>query len=191
MPKKTSSYRDWLTSKLSDPRRAARYLTAAAEDSEAMFLKALRKVASAQSRSMKELAEICGVSRESLYRMLSETGNPTSGNRRAILASLGLKSIVVPVEVTVVLGSEPNAASGADHSFTHPSTAGGFSDATGGTLNASSFTPWSQVSNTFTSVVVGTALKTFAGAAAQAVPLKKPVSMEFYANNNAEAGTQR
>jgi probable addiction module antidote protein len=95
---KTKSYRDWLGAKLSDPERAARYLNAASEDSEAMFLKALRKVATAQQRPMTQIAELCNVSRESLYRMLSETGNPTSDNRRAILAALGLKSIVVPIE---------------------------------------------------------------------------------------------
>ena len=98
MPSKTRSYRDWLGAKLADPGRASRYLNKASEDSEAMFLKALRKVAMSQSRSMTELAESCGISRESLYRMLSETGNPTSENRRAILAAIGLKSIVVPLE---------------------------------------------------------------------------------------------
>jgi hypothetical protein len=46
---------------------------------------------------MTEIAESSGISRESLYRMLSETGNPTSENRRAILAALGFKSIVVPL----------------------------------------------------------------------------------------------
>lgn len=102
MPK-TKSYRDWLGAKLSDPERAARYLNAAADDSEAMFLKALRRVASSQARPMAEIAETCGVSRESLYRMLSETGNPTSENRRAILAALGLKSIVVPLEKTRIV----------------------------------------------------------------------------------------
>jgi probable addiction module antidote protein len=98
MSKKTKSYRAWLTSKLSDPERAARYLNAALEDSEIMFLKALRKVAASQARPMAEIAEACGVSRESVYRMLSENGNPTSENRRAILAALGLKSIVVPIQ---------------------------------------------------------------------------------------------
>jgi probable addiction module antidote protein len=98
MSKKIKSYRDWLGAKLASPERAVRYLNAAAEDSEAMFLKALRKVASSQARPMAEIAETCGISRESLYRMLSETGNPSSENRRAILAALGLKSIVVPLE---------------------------------------------------------------------------------------------
>ena len=111
MPQRTKSYKDWLGAKLSDPKRAARYLNAAAEDSEAMFLKALRKIASSQPCSMSEIAEACGVSRESLYRMLSETGNPTSENRRSILAALGLKSIVVPIETTRVgIGSESEVA---------------------------------------------------------------------------------
>jgi len=108
MPMKTTSYKEWLDAKLSDPRRAARYLNAAAEDSEAMFLKALRKVASSQSRSMADIAAACGVSRESLYRMLSEAGNPTSENRRSILAVLGLKSIVVPIEGRNAIGPGPH-----------------------------------------------------------------------------------
>jgi probable addiction module antidote protein len=101
MHKKLRSYQDWLGAKLADPKRAARYLNAAAADSEAMFLKSLRKVALSQDRSMTDIAEACGVSRESLYRMLSETGNPTSDNRRAILTALGLKSIIVPMEETI------------------------------------------------------------------------------------------
>jgi len=112
MPKQLKSYRDWLGNKLADPKRAARYLNAAAEDSEAMFLKALRNVAFAQTRPMTEIAESCGVSRESLYRMLSETGNPTSENRRAILASLGFKSIVVPLDSQ--RGAQSTGARGPD-----------------------------------------------------------------------------
>jgi probable addiction module antidote protein len=109
MPLKTKSYKDWLSAKLSDPLRAAGYLNAALEDSEAMFLKALRKVAMSQGRSMTEIAESCGVSRESIYRMLSESGNPTSENRRSILAALGMKSIVAPIRpnrTTISLESE-------------------------------------------------------------------------------------
>jgi probable addiction module antidote protein len=98
MAEKLKAYKDWLGGKLADPKRAARYLNSASDDSEAMFLKALRKVALAQDRPMADIAEACGVSRESLYRMLSETGNPTSDNRRAILAALGFKSIVVPID---------------------------------------------------------------------------------------------
>jgi probable addiction module antidote protein len=98
MAEKVIAYGEWLTTRLADPHRAARYLNTAAEESEAMFLKALRKVALAQTRPIAKVAESCGVSRESLYRMLSESGNPTSENRRAILAALGFKSVVVPID---------------------------------------------------------------------------------------------
>lgn len=77
-----------------------------------MFLKALRKVALAQARPMTEIAEVCSVSRESLYRMLSETGNPTSENRRAILAAMGLKSIVVPIETKRIISGGDREDSG-------------------------------------------------------------------------------
>jgi len=45
---------------------------------------------------MTKLAEAAGVSRESLYRMMSETGNPTYSSLEGILGALGLKQIVVP-----------------------------------------------------------------------------------------------
>jgi probable addiction module antidote protein len=96
MSKSTSSYKDWLSDKLSNPRRAARFLNAAQEDSPRMFLKALRKVAASQSRPMTELAEAVGVSRESLYRMMSETGNPTYENLTGILRAMHFKIQVIP-----------------------------------------------------------------------------------------------
>jgi probable addiction module antidote protein len=97
MPIKTKSYKDWLGAKLSDPGRAARYLNTAREDSPAMFFKALRKVANSQSRPMTELAETVGVSRESLYRMMSETGNPSHENVSGILGAMGFKIEIVPI----------------------------------------------------------------------------------------------
>ena len=63
MAKQLKSYQDWLGAKLADPELAARYLNAAAEDSEAMFLKALRKVAASQSRSMTEIAFVTWATR--------------------------------------------------------------------------------------------------------------------------------
>lgn len=95
MPK-TTPYNDWLGSRLTEPGRAARYLNSALEDSTAAFLKALRKVS--DSREKKSLAESAGVSRESLYRMMSETGNPTIGSLSGILRGLGFKLKVEPIE---------------------------------------------------------------------------------------------
>ncbi len=91
MAEKTRSYREWLGKKLANPKLAANYLSMAYEDSHGAFLQALRNVSAAQGRSMTELADVCGVSRESLYRMLSEDGNPTSENERSILSALGFK----------------------------------------------------------------------------------------------------
>src|SRR5437016_2497674 len=96
MPKRTTSYKSWLRGNLRDPHRAANYLNAAREDSPAAFLKALRKVS--ESYEMKGLAENAGVSRESLYRMMSETGNPTYSSMEGILGALGLKQLIVPLD---------------------------------------------------------------------------------------------
>ena len=95
MPRNVTKYGNWLNSRLADPARAARYLNAAQEDSPAMFLKALRKVASSQDRPMAELASSVGVSREALYRMMSENGNPTFESLSGILNAMGFKMRVV------------------------------------------------------------------------------------------------
>jgi hypothetical protein len=48
MPKRTTAFRDDLLADLADPQEAAYYLNAALEDSEEMFLVALRDVAAAK-----------------------------------------------------------------------------------------------------------------------------------------------
>ena len=95
MPK-TIPYKNWLSDKLSDPKRAARYLNEAYKDSTPAFLKALRKVS--ESLEKKRLAESAGVSRESLYRMLSETGNPTIASLRGITEAMGFRLEIVPID---------------------------------------------------------------------------------------------
>lgn len=92
---KTSSYKEWLTSKLADPTRAARYLNAALQDSPEMFLKAVRKVVEARQIPVTKIAEEVGFSRESFYRMTAQGGNPTHGNLVGILHALGLSFQVV------------------------------------------------------------------------------------------------
>ncbi len=61
-----------------------------------MFLKALRKVA--ESRQMTKVAEDAGVTREHLYRITRESGNPTYSSLGGILRALGLTLVVQPVE---------------------------------------------------------------------------------------------
>lgn len=89
MPKRTGDYRSALLEDLRDPREAALYLTEALRESEEMFLMALRDVA--EARQMAKVAEGAGIARESLYRMLSPSGNPTYKNLIGIFRALGVE----------------------------------------------------------------------------------------------------
>jgi probable addiction module antidote protein len=96
MPKRTASYKEWLGEQLTDPAIAANYLNEAKQDSPEMFLKALRRVS--ESYRMSKVAGGAGVSRESLYRMTRESGNPTYKSLNGILNALGLDFVLVPLE---------------------------------------------------------------------------------------------
>lgn len=89
MPKRTSDHHTFLLKRLEDPRITESYLNAALNDSSEMFLKALRNVA--ESRKMSKVAKKAGVTRESLYRMLSDKGNPRLSSLHAVLNALGLR----------------------------------------------------------------------------------------------------
>jgi probable addiction module antidote protein len=68
----------------------AAYLNAALEEGEpTLFLVALRNIA--RARGMSELAEAAGLNRESLYKMLSEQGNPEFYSIDKLLQALGLR----------------------------------------------------------------------------------------------------
>lgn len=94
MPKRTRDYRTGLLEDLRDPREAAEYLNAALEDSDEMFLTALRDVA--EARQMTKVAQGAGVSRESLYRMLHKSGNPRYSSLAGVLKTLKLKISIEP-----------------------------------------------------------------------------------------------
>jgi probable addiction module antidote protein len=94
MPKRTRPYRESLLEDLQDATEASQYLNAALEDSEEMFLVALRDVA--EARQMAKVAESAGVARESVYRMLTATGNPTYSSLIGILRAVGLKIAIQP-----------------------------------------------------------------------------------------------
>ena len=65
------------------------YLEAALEDDDPKyFLKALNNVA--RARGMMEVAKQVGMPRESLYRALSDNGNPNYSTFMKILAGLGI-----------------------------------------------------------------------------------------------------
>lgn len=94
MPKRTRDYRTGLLQALRDGNQAAAYLNAAIEDSDEMFLIALRDVA--EAHQMIRVARGAGVRRESLYRMFRSTGNPRYASLIGILKTLGLRLLIAP-----------------------------------------------------------------------------------------------
>lgn len=101
MPKRTSDYRTKFLEDLRDTARAANYLNAALDDSGAMFLIALRDVA--EANRMAKVAEEAGLSREALYRTLSEEGNPRLSSLLGILGVMNLRiNIAVQQELATV-----------------------------------------------------------------------------------------
>ena len=93
MSRLTKSYHESLLQALQDPQEAVEYLTAALEEGDsATFLLALRNVAEAKGMSV--LAAKARLNRESLYRMLSESGNPQLDSLTALLDALDLRLAV-------------------------------------------------------------------------------------------------
>ncbi len=97
MPKpavKTKPYRESLLDSLKDPDEAAQYLNACLEDEdERVFLLALRDVADAHG-GIRVLSRNAHLNRESLYRMLSKSGNPSLDSLAAVLNACGLRLAV-------------------------------------------------------------------------------------------------
>jgi probable addiction module antidote protein len=117
MPKRTRDHHEWLLEQLLDPTIAAEYLNEAREDSQPSLLKALRNVA--EARRMSVVAQDAGVNRESLYRSLSEDGNPRLETYDSVLDALGLDYVFRPKRVVQISGSPDSAATIRDASATH------------------------------------------------------------------------
>lgn len=80
---------------LTDPAEAAAYIEAAIElDDPAALLVALRHVAKAHG--MAEVARRAEVGEKSLFRALSEDGNPTIATLHKVLHAVGLRLSVTP-----------------------------------------------------------------------------------------------
>ena len=87
----TISHREAMLGYLSSPSKAAGFLNAAAEDGEVPYLiHAVRLVVDAQG-GVGALAKKTGMSRTSLYKTLSENGNPEVRTLEAILAVYGIR----------------------------------------------------------------------------------------------------
>lgn len=92
--KKSRAYQPDLIESLRDSEEAEEYLNAALEEDEPeLFLLALRNVAEAQG-GVAQLAEKAKLNRESLYRMLSDRGNPEFRSLDALLHALGFRLAV-------------------------------------------------------------------------------------------------
>lgn len=93
---KSRNYHVWLVDKLKDHDQAVAYLNAALEESlkgdeesQHLFLVALRNVAEAHG-GVGNLAKKTGMGRESLYKTLSEKGNPKWHTLVSLVIALGL-----------------------------------------------------------------------------------------------------
>ena|SRR5689334_18563947 len=90
----TESYRESLLESLKNPDEAAHYLNACLEDDDArVFLLALRDVAEAHG-GIGAISRTARLNRESLYRMLSKSGNPSLDSLAAVLNACGLRLAV-------------------------------------------------------------------------------------------------
>ena len=89
-------YEDYLQEQLRDPELAAAYLTVAlTEGSTEEFLLALRSVADAHG-GIGAVAEAAQLNRQTLYRTLSGSGNPTVTTLRSVLRALGMELAFTP-----------------------------------------------------------------------------------------------
>lgn len=90
MPR-SASYDELLMDMLKDEERARAYLNAALDEQDPrVFLIALRNVTQAQG-GIATVAARSGLNRESLYRALSEKGNPSVQTLAAVLGALGAR----------------------------------------------------------------------------------------------------
>ncbi|MDI3462318.1 MAG: hypothetical protein OJF50_001139 [Nitrospira sp.] len=92
--KKSKAYQPELIESLRNPKEAEEYLNVALEENDPeLFLLALRNVTEAQG-GVARLAEKTNLNRESLYRMLSERGNPEFKSLDLLLHALGFRLAV-------------------------------------------------------------------------------------------------
>ena len=90
------SYHESLLESLKDLKEAGAYLNASLDENDPeLFLLALRNVAEAQE-GMSKFAKKAKLNRESLYRMLSEKGNPQLDSLTHLLDVMGFRLSVGP-----------------------------------------------------------------------------------------------
>jgi len=97
MNKTPNNYQQHLMQSLQDPDLAVEYLNAALEEEDeadpTLFLRALKNVAEAWGFS--HLADLTGLDRAGIYRMLSAQGNPRLTSLHTLLDAMGLRMAIV------------------------------------------------------------------------------------------------
>lgn len=92
---KGTSFNDYLMEKLRDPELACHFISEAIKENDQDYLKmALRDIVRAYGVGC--ISTQTGISRQTIYKMLSENGNPTHKNLVVILDALGLELTVRP-----------------------------------------------------------------------------------------------
>jgi len=87
----TSKLKKWdMADHINTPEDVIAYLDAALEDNDPELLAAVLGDI-ARSRGMSEVARASGLTREGLYRSLSETGKPTADTLFKVFAALGIR----------------------------------------------------------------------------------------------------
>lgn len=95
MTTRDKSYEQATLQALTDPTEAAAYIEAVLElDDPAALLVALRQVAKAHG--MAEVARRANVGEKTLFKSLSENGNPTITTVHKVLQAVGLRLSVTP-----------------------------------------------------------------------------------------------
>lgn len=99
---KSIPYKNYLFDYLKEPQGAAAYLNAALEEGNEAFTLALKDVVKILGGGVTTVAHRTELNRESLYRMLSDKGNPQLKSLNAVIDSLGLQLHIMPRSLTEV-----------------------------------------------------------------------------------------
>jgi probable addiction module antidote protein len=95
------NFDDFIVKELNNPEFASDYLQDALEEGGIpLFLIALRQIVQHQ-KGLTKVAEETGLGRESLYKTLSEQGNPHLSTIEKILKTVGMKITVIPDQVSI------------------------------------------------------------------------------------------
>lgn len=90
MPAK--AYETGLLRRLRDRKYASEYLSRVLEsETQEAFLIAIRNVIDAQDTTLSKLADETGTTRQGLYKILSQKGNPRLSTLNQLLKSLGMQ----------------------------------------------------------------------------------------------------